>query len=554
MPNKSEKASKNKSNSDSKPNMFATETRLAPVIAKSDPDIEVAWYFPNTYEIGMSGLGYQLVWWLFEQHTNVLIRRGFTDIEENNIEHCQLLGFTVSWELDFINILKIMSDKGIAHTAAGRQEDQSTPIVFGGGPVLTANPEPFAEFFDVILLGDAEAIVPVFVAAWQEVKDLPDRRQKLIQLSQVPGIYVPCLYQVDYEPCGPVLAITPTEANPRQVVKQTFATPDDYVAHTQILSSATAWSDTFLIEVVRSCPQECRFCLASFLTRPFRATNIDTIIEKINGAMAYTKRIGLLGPSVTEHPHFHQLAEKLIDREDLEMTVASVRADSLTVEILATIKKLGQRSVTIAIESGSEKLRTVMKKNLSEAEIFNAVQMIEESGLSGVKFYGIVGLPYETESDLEQTVELMAKLKKKHKRLKFVFGVSSFVPKAQTPYQWSGRDKDCQRKLEFIRKNLSKLGIEVRPESHNWSDIQALISRGDRRLSTVLMEVAASDGKIGAWKRALRNLEGHIPDLDYYAFRNIPSDEVLPWSHLVDENKTAYLLKHDQAAQLAALS
>lgn len=491
MPNKSEKASKHKSNGDSKPNMFATETRLAPVIAKSDPDIEVAWYFPNTYEIGMSGLGYQLVWWLFEQHTNVLIRRGFTDIEENNIEYCQLLGFTVSWELDFINILKIMSDKGIAHTAAGRQEDQSTPIVFGGGPVLTANPEPFAEFFDVILLGDAEAIVPVFVAAWQAVKDLPDRRQKLIQLSQVPGIYVPCLYQVDYEPCGPVLAITPTEANPRQVVKQTFATPDDYVAHTQILSSATAWSDTFLIEVVRSCPQECRFCLASFLTRPFRATNIDTIIEKINGAMAYTKRIGLLGPSVTEHPHFHQLAEKLIDREDLEMTVASVRADSLTVEILATIKKLGQRSVTIAIESGSEKLRTVMKKNLSEAEIFNAVQMIEESGLSGVKFYGIVGLPYETESDLEQTIELMAKLKKKHKRLKFVFGVSSFVPKAQTPYQWSGRDKDCQRKLEYIRKNLSKLGIEVRPESHNWSDIQALISRRMPAMSLSLRAISA---------------------------------------------------------------
>ncbi|MFA7336728.1 MAG: hypothetical protein WC028_08060, partial [Candidatus Obscuribacterales bacterium] len=125
-------------------NMFATETRLAPIIAKSNPDIEVAWYYPNTYEIGMSGLGYQLVWWLFEQHTNVLIRRGFTDTEEANIEQCQLLGFTVSWELDFINILKIMSDKGIAHTSEGRQAEQSTPIVFGGGPVLTANPEPFA--------------------------------------------------------------------------------------------------------------------------------------------------------------------------------------------------------------------------------------------------------------------------------------------------------------------------------------------------------------------------------------------------------------------------
>ncbi len=541
---------------DSPPGFFDTETRLAPVITKANPDIQVAWYFPNTYEIGMSGLGYQLVWWLFEQHTNVLIRRGFTDVEENNIDDCELLGFTVSWELDFINILSILRKKGVAFTAEARQMENTAPIIFGGGPVLTANPEPFAEFFDIILLGDAEAIVPVFVDAWQKVKDISDRKEKLIALAQTPGIYVPSLYAVEYEEAaGAIVSIKPTaEGVPEQVVKQVYATPDDYVAHTQILSSATAWSDTFLIEVVRSCPQECRFCLASFLTRPFRATNIDTIIEKINGAMKHTKRIGLLGPSVTEHPHFHQLAERLFDRVDLEMTVASVRADSLTKTILATIKKLGQRSVTIAIESGSEKLRTVMKKNLSEAEILQAVDLIEESGLSGVKFYGIVGLPYETDDDLEKTIELMGRLKKKHKKLKFVFGVSSFVPKAQTPYQWYGRDRACQTKLEFIRKNLSKIGIEVRPESHNWSDIQALISRGDRRLCQILIDIAGTDGKMGAWKRAFRNLPTDVPDLDYYAFRQIPKDEILPWSHLVDPAKTAYLLKHDQAAELAALS
>jgi radical SAM superfamily enzyme YgiQ (UPF0313 family) len=542
-------------------NLFNTETRLAPMVAKKDPDIEVAWYFPNTYEIGMSGLGYQLVWWLFEQHTNVLIRRGFTDLEENNIENCQLLGFTVSWELDFINILKILSEKGIAHCSVDRSED--TPLVFGGGPVLTANPEPFAEFFDIILLGDAEASVPAFVAAFDAVKDIPSitRREKLLRLSQTAGVYVPSLYQVEYEKAGPIISISPLAPDsttglqaPNIVAKQVFATPPDYVAHTQILSSATAWSDTFLIEVVRSCPQECRFCLASFLTRPFRATNIDTIIEKIDGAMKHTKRIGLLGPSVTEHPLFHELAERLINREDLQMTVASVRADTLTRDILATIKKLGQRSVTIAIESGSEKLRTVMKKNLSEEEILTAVDLIEASGLSGVKFYGIVGLPYECQNDLDETVRLMAELKKKHRKLKFVFGVSSFVPKAQTPYQWKGRDRDCQRKLEYLRKSLSKLGIEVRPESHNWSDIQTLISRGDRRLTRILFEVAQGDGKIGAWKKAFRNLDGDTPDLDYYAFRDIPVAEILPWSHLVDEAKTAYLLKHDQAAELAASS
>jgi len=148
----------------------------------------------------------------------------------------------------------------------------------------------------------------------------------------------------------------------------------------------------------------------------------------------------------------------------------------------------------------------------------------------------------------------MARLKKKYKRLKFVFGVSSFVPKAQTPYQWYGRDRACQSKLELIRKSLSKIGIEVRPESHNWSDIQAMISRGDRRLCQMMIDIASTDGKIGAWKKALRELPEGVPDLDYYAFRQIGKDEILPWSHLVDPAKTAYLLKHDQAAQITALS
>ncbi len=177
----------------------------------------------------------------------------------------------------------------------------------------------------------------------------------------------------------------------------------------------------------------------------------------------------MLGPSVTEHPEFHQLAKRLLATPDIELTIASVRADSLTEEILATLKQLEQRSVTIAIESGSERLRSIMKKNLTEAEILHAVELIDKSGLSGVKFYGIVGLPHELQADLDETVRLLTMLKKKHRRLKFVFGVSSFVPKAQTPFQWDGRDQGCVKKLEYLRKNLAKIGIEVRPESLNWS-------------------------------------------------------------------------------------
>ncbi len=168
--------------------------------------------------------------------------------------------------------------------------------------------------------------------------------------------------------------------------------------------------------------------------------------------------------------------------------------------------------------------------------------------MSGVKFYGIVGLPHETEHDLEETVRLLTLLKKKHKRLKFVFGVSSFVPKAQTPFQWSGRDQNCVPKLEYLRKNLAKVGVEVRPESLNWSEIQALISRGDRRLCQALIEIASGPANLGAWKRLLRRPPQDMPGLDFYAFREIPYDELLPWHHLVDQKRSDYLQKHDQAA------
>jgi len=275
-------------------------------------------------------------------------------------------------------------------------------------------------------------------------------------------------------------------------------------------------------------------------------------MNAIELGLRHTKNIGLLGPSVTEHPQFEEIALRLQEKNDARISVASVRADTLTETILACLKKLGQKSVTIAIESGSERLRAVMKKNLSEEEICHAVDLIDKSGLESVKFYGIAGLPYETEADIEETVRLLIMLKKKHKRLRFVFGISSFVPKAQTPFQWHGRNRDCAKTMEFIRKRLAKAGIDVRPESHNWSDIQAMLSRGDRRLTPLLRQVARDGGKLGAWKKAFREAPAGCPTLDYYAFRDIPQDEFLPWSHLVEPAKTEFLQKHQHQALAAS--
>ncbi|HEY9713220.1 MAG TPA: radical SAM protein, partial [Chroococcales cyanobacterium] len=347
--------------------MLQSEVFLVGRNAKENPLFSVAWYYPNTYAVGMSGLGYQLVWSLFERHPEVIVRRGFTDTEEPGAAESELQGFTVSWELDLINILNQLQKNGISPLAADRGDGE--PFVFGGGPVLTANPEPFADFFDLILVGDAETMVPAFIEKWKEIRSIESRKERLLRLSEVPGIYVPSLYQIEYEQGGPIKSIrTISDGVPEKVEKQIFASPPDYAAHTLILSNDTAWGDRFLIEVVRSCPQECRFCLASFLTRPFRAASVDTLMQKIESALPYTQKIGLLGPSVTEHPAFEDLAQRLLSKGNIDISVASIRADSLSQSILEMIHKLGQRSVTIAIESGSERLRAIMKKNLSEEQ------------------------------------------------------------------------------------------------------------------------------------------------------------------------------------------
>lgn len=531
--------------------MEAKETFLVKRPVKPNPSITVSWAYPNTYLVGMSGLGYQLIWWLLEQDTDLYVRRVFTDQHEDGWESCELLGFTLSWELDFANVFSLLKVQGTALLSTDRGEDD--PVVFGGGPSLSANPEPFADFFDVILTGDAEVVLPAFIEKWKQVRHMR-RLDRLSALATVDGIYVPQFYKYEVEdPKGPIRSITPiNSAAPSYIRRQAFAAPDDYIAHTVVLTPDSSWGNMFLVEVVRSCPQECRFCLASFLTRPFRGANVETLMKTIDMGLQHTRKVGLLGPSVTEHPEFPRIAEELMKRGNLDISVASIRADTIDPLILKMMVGLGQKSVTIALESGSERLRTVMKKNLTEAEFNAAMHMIAGSGLKGVKLYGIAGLPGETQEDLDETVRLLTQTKKAHKQLRITFGVSSFVPKAQTPFQWNGRDRESGKKLEFLRKHLSKVGIEVRPESHNWSDIQALLSRGDRRLTPILLDVADSVGNLGAWKKALRNVPDNCPEGDFFIFRDIPQTEVLPWRHLMDDAKAGMLYRHQTAAAEAA--
>ncbi len=526
---------------------FKNEILLVRRPQKSSPEIKISWAYPNTYTVGMSGLGYQLIWWLLEHEPDVEVSRTFTDIAESGWESSELLGFTLSWELDYFNILSMMKSASVPLLASER--DINCPIVFGGGPSLSANPEPFAEFFDVILLGDAEITIPGLVSAWRKARHAKSRKEQLEILSTAPGAYVPSMFRyVCAEKDGPIERIEGITDSIDPPKKQIYTAADDYLAHSVILSPDGSWGDMFLLELVRSCPQECRFCLASYLTRPFRSANISTVLAKIDMAMQHTKRVGILGPSVTEHPAFSELAEELIKRPELKVSISSIRMDTIDPLILKMLVALGQKSVTIALESGSERLRKIMRKNLTEQEIWQGMELIASSGIEQVKFYGIVGLPGEIDADLDETVRLLSEIKKRFKKLRIVFGVSSFVPKAQTPFQWSGRDKASGDKLEYLRKKLSKIGIDVRTESHNWSDIQTFLSRADRRVTPLLLQLANTSGKLGDWKRAFKARDLEHPGSDFYIYREIPLDECLPWSHLTETSKQSILTRQMKSA------
>ena len=316
-----------------------------------------------------------------------------------------------------------------------------------------------------------------------------------------------------------------------------------------------------MVEVVRSCPEMCRFCLASYLTLPFRSSSLeDGLIPAVEKGLKVTNRLGLLGASVTQHPQFNDLLNWLGEEHfnDIRLSISSVRASTVTRRMAQLLSQRGCKSITIAIESGSKKIRSLINKKLSEEEIFEAAHYAKEGGLKGLKLYGMVGLPKEENIDIEATINLLNSLKQKTKGLRFSLGVSSFVPKAHTPFQWYGLRPEAKRRIKLITKQLNSKGIEVRAESYNWSMIQTLISRSDRRLAPVIEAVRGSHNSLGAWKKTykealygeINNKENHsknlapLPNWEEIIFNNWSTSQVLPWNHLEGPLTQERLIQH----------
>ena len=521
-----------------------------PAVKNSDA-IPLWFCFPSTYMVGMCGLGYLHLFRLFDENPEVSPERVFTDTEQtlHSSQEVELMGFSFSFEFDFIGIFKILEKNEIPFRSEDRGEDY--PLIFGGGPVLTANPEPYADFFDFIIAGEGEEIVDDIIKIYKKNKG--NKQEKLLELAKIDGVYVPSLYKPEYNHDGTIKEYARLiDSAPERVCRRYIKNLHQSIG-TPIVAKKSVFPDMFMVETARGCPKRCRFCIASYLTLPARYPYLEEVKKAIDTGLEYSNKIGLLGALIAEHPHFEDICRYILEQretKEFEVSVSSLRVDKITPLVIETLVKCGQKQNTIAVEAGTERLRKVINKKLSEEDIFKGVKIAHENGLKGLKIYGMIGLPTETDEDIKQLADLMIRLKKANKGFNLTLSTSSFVPKAGTPFQWAGRpsNSELERKNNYLRKELNIHKVIYKPTSIKWDYLQAILSRGDRRLTHLLEAVHKFGGTIGSWNRAYREVSGslNIPSFDWYALRERPYEEVLPWNLIDSGIKTESLIQESK--------
>ena len=468
------------------------------------------WFvFPGPESFALSSLGYLWLYRAIDMMEDVNIERIYSDTKTTRImrNKVDLIGFSFTFDMDFLHIFSILDKNNFALKATDRKD--SDPLIFAGGPVITSNPEPYKEIFDFMVIGDGEDVNLEAVRFCVENKNM-NKAQKLKELAKIDGIYVP--------------NITPKVKKVTKKLTKCIYTP--------IISENAFFKNTFILEVERGCANRCGFCLASYMNMPIRFVDYEKIIETIDLGLKYTNKIALLGAQITAHPDFEKICQYINDKiesgQNIEMGISSLRVDSFRPKIVQTLVKAGQKNLTLAIEAGSERLRNVINKNLTESQIFKAIDVAKNCGLKGIKFYGMIGIPTETEEDIKEIIALASKIKTKYKGMSFSFGFSTFVPKPNTPFQWIGRqdEKILENKSNYLKKELHKLGMQASISSPKWDYYQAVLSRGDANLTDYLIDVYKLGGKLGAFKKAAKM---HNIDTNYYAQADFDYYSPLPW-------------------------
>jgi radical SAM superfamily enzyme YgiQ (UPF0313 family) len=534
--------------------------------------LPIALCYPNSYAVGMCNLGFQSVYSLFNSARGFVCERVFAEPvligsssagrgdwtgdesyrvqsrlealgEPLSVESQRPLGdfsvvaFSLSFELDYFNIGDVLRRAGVAPLAVDRVE--TDPIVIAGGPAVSGNPEPVAPMLDAVIVGEVE---PVMAGLQDVFLGGGSRADQIARLAKLPGVYVPAQYSIGYTSAGTLERVTPADPElALPVARLNARNVNDFHTMSAVLSPDIELGDMFLVEMTRGCARGCRFCLAGYTSLPVRHRQVDHLIEAVQHGIGLRKRIGLISAATSDHPQLEQLLTRMLE-VGADVSLSSLRIDRISPFLVEALVRSGTRTITLAPEAGSQRMRDVINKRLTHEQIVQAAELAGRGGIPKVKLYFIVGLPGETDDDVRELAalssEILARTREHQRGARVAVNLSPHVPKAQTAFQWEAMAtvETSTRRIKLVQRALAPLGIDVRFEAPAAQRIQAILARGDRRLAPVLLETQRL-------QQFEPNLKKHGLDPEFYLGAMDPNG-IMPWS-LVSTGVPEWYLKQE---------